>query len=221
MDKQKWVVISIGISIITVIYTIVVYYGYVRLWELHRKPCSHYLKTYGDLEKADASRVVVSFTTQTKRIPYLRPFLNSLLDQTVRVDDIALSIPYKDQTQVPEDIKEVVRIYPFSVNYQDAGSLVPALLREGEKDTKIILVKDDVIYGQDFIEEMINASNNNPDKIIYGSPDRDIKGGILIKPAFFDIRVTDYKQGETCNAWLEKCSDNNSIIVDYTDNHKN
>lgn len=219
ISKKTWVVTSVVLSILTLIYTILVYYGYHRSFELRRKPCSVYLSNYHTLERADTCRVVVSFTTTPERIPYLKPFLNSILDQSVKVDDIALSIPYKYRQYIPEELKQIVRIYPFSVEYKDVASLIPTLLREGENDTKIILVKDNTIYGPDFIEEMVKASNANPDKIIYGNSNKNIESGILIKPAFFDTRVTNYNDGqETCNSWLEKCSNQTSINIDYKDN---
>ena len=39
--------------------------------------------------------------------------------------------------------------------------IIPTLLREGEKDTKIIIIDDDIIYGKDFIETIIEEGYNN------------------------------------------------------------
>jgi hypothetical protein len=173
------------------------------------------------LEKADdKERVVISFTTTPGRLNKLKPFLNSLLDQTVKVDEIAMSIPYKYYGNVPKYLKKFVRVYGYSKNYDDTGNLIPVLLREGEANTKIIVVQDDMVYGKDFIEDLVEKSNKNSDKLVYATDNKDPKWGILIKPLFFDTKVSDYVDGTGCGPWLGKCANSKGVSADYSGTYK-
>jgi len=141
----------------------------------------YYIQNYHKLPKADKNRVVVSFTASEKELSQLKPFINSILDQSVRVDDIALTIPYKDMGKVPKNLKKILGVYGISKSYS-ANNLIPAVLREPEATTKIIIVEPNMVYGQDFVADMVDASNSFPDDIIQAKNRREE----LVKPAFYN-----------------------------------
>jgi hypothetical protein len=119
--------------------------------------------------------------------------INSLLDQTVQVDEIALTVPYG--TKVPKYIKGVAQVYN-SLDYKGCENLIPVLMREGEKDTKIIIVEDDMVYGKDFIENIVDMSEKYTGKAIKS------KASILIVPEYFSGDVIEYDEKSSPGDWL-------------------
>lgn len=220
MSKKAFQIISLFLSILGLLYLILAYYGIIRYIKLHITPSDAYIQNYTKLPKASKDRVTVCFTANEKELKNLKPFINSILDQTVRVDDIALTIPYKDINKIPENLKKVISSYGYSKDYDNAGNLICSVLREPEAETKIIIVEPNMVYGQDFIETMIEETENNPNKIIYGKNDKSPKWGILLKPKFFDDKISDYEKGKGCCPWLEECCQVGNKNINYSLTYK-
>jgi len=207
--------ISLIISIISLLYFVFEYYGGVRYIKLHKNNSDDYLQTYTDIQKASNNRVIVCFSTTLDRIRYTDPFINSILDQTVRVDEILLVIQYSDISNIPEKYKKVLSVHGYNKNYDDNANLICSVLTEPDANTKIILVEPNVVYPVDFIETMVSESDKNPDNIIYGSPCKKLKYGILIKPKFFDDNISKYECGssQSCSECLDTYSGSPSSVV--------
>lgn len=217
MKKQTVIILSLISAVLSLIYVICGYYGINRYVGLHLCSTDYYTKNYSKLEKADENtRVVLSLTTTPERLQKLKPTIVSLLDQTSKVDEIAISIPYGKEYKIPTYLNDIVQIYRYSVKYEDAGCLIPTLLREREADTKIIIVKDNMVYGKDFVEVMVEQSNEHPDKAIMINNSNEA----LVKPNFFDISVMNYKEGEKCNKWLSKKLLKDVDIIEYSETYK-
>ena len=59
---------------------------------MHLHTSENYINNYKNLKKIK-NNVILSFTTTPEKIEKIRPMLNSILDQTIRVDKIVLNIP--------------------------------------------------------------------------------------------------------------------------------
>jgi len=221
MSKKVLQIISLVLSITGLIYLILAYYGIIRYIKLHVVSTETYINNYTKLPKASKDRVTICFAANPDELGKLKPFINSILDQTVRVDDIALTIPYKDMEKVPENLKKVLSAYGYSKDYDNAGNLVCSVLREPEANTKIIVVEPNMVYGQDFVETMIEESGKNIDKIIYADKSKQPKWGILLQPKFFDDKISNYEKGKGCCPWLEECCQAESEIIEYSPTYKN
>lgn len=219
MKKKTIIILSLISAVLSLVYVICAYYGINRYIGLHFCSTDSHVKNYSRLDKSDdKARVVLSLTTTPERLNKLKPTIVSLLDQTTKVDEIAVSVPYGKKYVIPEYLKDIAQVYRYSVNYGDAGNLVPALLREREGDTKIILVRDNIVYGKDFVESIVTASNKNPNKaIVVKSLDAD--KGVLIKPDFFDISVTNYNDKDCCTKWLSKKLQADVDVIEYSENY--
>jgi len=162
--------------------------------------------------------VVISFTTTPDRVEKLKPMINSILDQTVKVDQIALVIPYKYKGQkynLPKYINNVANVFPSGKDYGKGTKLIPILLREKEKDTIIVAVDDDRVYGKDFIESMITEAEKNPNTVLI-----DKSGAvILVKPEYYGCDVIDRKKEKFDNNWFLQKAEKNKV-VDYGENYK-
>jgi hypothetical protein len=178
-----------------------------------------YAKNYIKLDKASDKKVVISLTTTPEGTKKLKPVINSLLDQTVRVDEIAISVPYGKDYDIPKDIQNVVQVYRYSLDYGNSGKLIPVILREGEKDTKIIIVDDDMIYGKDFVETMVASSEENKNKAICVN-ELGSKHGVLVVPEFFTDEICNYDGKSTCDEWLKKNLKAPYKVIKYSETYK-
>jgi len=174
-------ILSIFFSVIFLIYLVLDYYGYIRMIKL-RRSSSSYLDKYPKLDKADKHRVVVTFSCNPEDVS--TSFLNSLLDQSVRVDDIAMTVKYKDTGKISDEIKKIASINGYSKSYGESDKIVYPLLREPDANTKIIVVNPKYVYNKEFIQDMVDTSNNNPKKCIISKD--GVNCGFLIKPAFYN-----------------------------------
>lgn len=133
---------------------------------LHLKGCQHiefYDKMYSKIPRVKSKRkVVISLTTIPSRIDKIKPTLISLMDSSRRVDEIQINIPYKTlkgyKYTIPKWLFKLknVKIYRVEKDYGPGTKLIPTLKREN-KDTVIIVVDDDVIYGSRLIETYLNV----------------------------------------------------------------
>lgn len=211
--EKKFIILSLLVSVFFLLYMIADYNGIVRYFKLHFSSPEPFINSYKNLDSYDKNnknKIVIAFSipaspeSRVLSLPKI-PFINSILDQTVRVDDIGISIPYKDAKNIPSNIKKVLSVYGTSVNYKD--SAICSALREPEANTKIILLEPDVVYGQDFIEKIIDASNKNPDKII------ESKYARLIKPKFFNNKLS-------CQDAIDTCCSVDKVKMSYFENFK-
>ena len=217
MNKKTILIFSLIFSILTLLYLISDYYGGNRYIVLHVNDSDKYIKNYTKLEKACKGRVVVCFSNNDPDLKGINPFLNSILDQTVRIDEIMLITPYSNIGKIPEKYKKVLSVHGYKKNYDNAANLICSVLTEPDANTKIIIVDSNIVYPQDFIQTLVTESDKNPNKIIYGSPTKETKYGILIKPAFFDDKISKYEEGcskDSCYQWLNKCTNTSSTVAD-------
>lgn len=72
-------------------------------------------------------------------------------------------------------------------DYGVCSKFIPIMLTEDNADTIIIILKDNLIYGKDYIEKLIKTFLKNPSKAITS------KSGIVIKSNFIDENFVEEK----------------------------
>jgi len=109
-------------------------------------------------------RLVVTLTTVPDRAPYLRPALRSLLDQTCPADRILLAwpdhsrrsgAPYPPPPPLPAAV-DVLRC----ADEGPATKFLPAA--RAEQDAVIVVVDDDAMYPDTFLEDLLHAHRRTP-----------------------------------------------------------
>ena len=217
------IIIILGISLLIIFVTI----GVSSLSKKSPDRCdnlkthdlNHYIKNYKNKRKITDDKVVVSFTTTPDRIEKIKPMLNSILDQSVKIDQISMNIPEESKNKkynVPKEYKNVCNVYKAGKDYGPGTKYIPTLLRESECGTKIIIVDDDQLYGQDLIQKLLEESERNPDKCIYAGDKFSGAGGILIKPEF----MSDVNHDICDDKWLEDNLTVDKVNINYTKNKK-
>jgi cellulose synthase/poly-beta-1,6-N-acetylglucosamine synthase-like glycosyltransferase len=215
MKKITVIILTIISTLISVIFIVLSYFGITRYISLRRDKSKKLIEQYKTLSKAsDSNKVIISFTTTLQNIDRIRPMINSILDQTVRVDQIILVLPYGSTYNIPEYLKEIVTIVPTGKNYGEGTKLIPTLLREKECDTIIIAINDNKIYGKDFIETLVEEANKNPNTVLIDK----CNSTILVRPEYFGCDIIDRDKDTFTNDWfLEKAK--NSKVICYSENY--
>lgn len=221
---SNFVKLNIAIMILSLVWIVFAYYGYVRYVQLQTKSIETYAKEYLKSPRASTKhKIIVSMTTTTENLENIKTAINSILDQTVHPDQIIISIPSDRDIQLPDYIKNnnIILVHKLSKDFGKSASFLSPLLREKDGEALIILVDDEGVYGSDFIETLVDASNQNPDKVIFVSgyvakemstnkikvdkPESNdvisVPDGVLLKPKFFhdDIFTFDDTPNDIVN----------------------
>lgn len=210
MDDKK-IILFIFFSIVSVILIYLSYTGITRYLKIDKfdgvDSQKKYAQEYLKLDRVNyAKKVIVSL----KYDKDMTKSLNSLLDQTVRPDQIIVTTDrninidqflFKNNILIQHKLDDVDN---------DCISLLSPLLREKDGNTIIILANPGVIYGVEFIEKMTEMSQQHPSCIIYNKSycaketvdtgykkvsDKyvndviDSAYGVLIKPKFFSADI--------------------------------
>uniref|UniRef100_A0A6C0KQD3 Glycosyltransferase 2-like domain-containing protein n=1 Tax=viral metagenome TaxID=1070528 RepID=A0A6C0KQD3_9ZZZZ len=206
---SKFVKLNILILVLSLLWIVLAYFGYVRYVKLRTGSLDHYAQEYLKTPRANTkNKIIVSMTTTTGNLENIKASVNSILDQTVHSDQIIISIPEDKDIVLPDYIKNnhIVLVHKLSKDYGKSASIFSPLLREKDGEALIILVDDAGIYGSDFIETLVDTSNQNPNSVIFVSgyngkelavnktkvnnPESNdiisVPDGVLIKPKFFN-----------------------------------
>lgn len=195
-----------------VIVFILVYFDLFRYFKIHYDGDDEYIYGYKKIPRFETNnRIIVSFTTTQANVKKIKPMIKSLLDQTVRIDQIMLNVA--ENCNIPKEYDHMVNIYKCGVDYGEGMKCIPTILREGEYGTIIIMLNDDYVYGNDFIEKILTSSKQYPNKSISSN------GALLVKPEFFNKDILDVN-GKIDTDGLRKLLKVSDHYVDYYDNFK-
>ena len=207
------IVLLIGFTLLSLVYAVLDYLQCVRYCETYIYPMDSYLKNYKNITKLkDTPKIVITINTTADRIGKIEPTLKSLLDQTIRVDQIDVNVPEGDADKIDSKFSKIVSIYELGKDYGECKCIVPTLMREGESDTIVIYLKDDVVYGKSFLYNLVKKSKENPDKAIFYDNDT-----ILVKPKFFDADSYSKKYDKN---WIENNLNVPKMKISYFSNYK-
>lgn len=216
--KRGFIILSLIISFLSLVYLTLSYYGMIRYYKLHGN--TDYYKFFSKLPSLKDERIVVSFSVKKEdELSNLLPFLNSILHQSVRVNEIAMNLPYSLQSKIPDNIKKIVSVYGYSKDYEKCSSFIPTILREPDSNTKIIIVSPDIVYDYNFIVDIVDYSNEYKNNIIVAQKGEEY--GVLVKPSFFDTKISEYnRENKSCLEWCGICSKNKIKFVSLENNYK-
>ena len=201
------------------LFLVIYFFNFYRYFKLKYNPnLQDYIIKYIHKKniniKGFNSKIIVSISCRPHNSHQLESLLASLLDQTIKIDQIALNIPYKTNDGKNYNIKkkceDVVNIYKCGYDYGKENNIIPTILREGEYGTIVISLDENVIYGRNFLELLIKKSvENNNCTILFNE-------GILVKPEFF---TKDILYAEKISN-VQKYIKSRKIHFEYYENYK-
>lgn len=140
--------------------------------------------------------VVISLSTTPQRIHLMKPTINSLLEQSVKVDRIILNVPYKSRKdveyEIPSWLKGLhnVQLNRIDVDEGPASKLLPAMRIVGPH-TRIVVVDDDILYNSYTVQTLVEEFDKHDEKIAvsnYGvnvSKDIKVPETTLVRAMYF------------------------------------
>lgn len=157
------------------------------------------IRNYMKKKRVDYNyKIVVSLTTTPYRIKRIKPMIKSILDQSVRIDQISLNIPADQNFVIPDNLDKMINIYTIGRSYGRGTKCIPTVLRETDANTLIILLDDYYIYGYDFLEKLLEEYLKNPDHCLYS------RGAILLKSSFVKEDIVDITREDVSDKLLMK-----------------
>lgn len=227
MSKKSRILFIVIFTILSLVIIIGMYYGidrYLLLRMSSNNKAQNLINNYSKLTPSSDDRTVVTFASTDDH--NILPTVMSLLDQTVRVNQIALNSCLKKQ---PSDTcLQAINVFRVSPKLEQFRGIVPTLEREKSAQTNIIWLRDDYIYGKDFIETLIDTLKKPTQAVIA----KDSKGniiGILLKPDALDTSILNYEKycdqkskDINCNT-IEKIQEyliEKPIVIMHTDSYK-
>ena len=224
---MDFLICVIIISLILIILLYYLYYfeipRYINLSNKNWNDVINLDKKYHHIPRVKCKRrVVISMTTIPSRLNKIAPTLCSILTQNRRVDEIRLNIPYKsmkgDKYHIPKCFKKFknIKIHRIETDLGPSTKLLPTL--KDERDSNIIVIDDDMIYGSKLVQKLVYSFIKHKEKIVvtyYGCNKRDGKldrtwkflqgdeyvyllfgcGGYILKGDMLPDEVFDYENG--------------------------
>lgn len=157
MDKDLIVKLIALVILIIIAGWILEFWRYLRFKYWDMKP------NMTTEKRKSKTKTIITMTTIPERIKHIRPTIASLLDQTIKVDEIAINLPWKTRKgktyEIPSWLKEIeeVKIYRVAQDEGPGTKLLPTLRREKDLNTRIIVVDDDVIYNSKTVEKLLKV----------------------------------------------------------------
>jgi transposase-like protein len=223
-------------ALFSLVYLLLDQFGFIRYLTCYLYSANSYLESYKNVEKYGEERTVITLSTTYNRLNKVVPVLKSLLDQTVRVDMIYVTVcgtnidveKNPDTLSTLNNIKKVANVVELKdCKHPNVSQLYTAITREGDTNTLIITVGDDIIYGKDFIETLLDNIKDD-DKIVFVSDGEDgnvehniehsiehsidLSKGVLFKTRYFSskfIKELEYKNRN----WINEYSKSLNIPV--------
>jgi hypothetical protein len=227
MNNIKKFIIFLIITILSIIFSILSYYGLIRYFSIYFTSLEKYANIYkssSDITIDNIKKIVVTFTlskeqiislnTSNYELVKLENTIKSLLDQTKKIDMIVINIPKNDiiNKSIHKRLSNFVSIFYINKNLTYGNSLIPTLKRESENNTVIISIPSTyIIYGKDFIETIVDNFVNNKKSIRCNS------NILLVTPSMFNDSILNIEN--TNINWIDNYI-NNYYDINYSENYK-
>lgn len=158
--------------------------GYIEVYYNLRvvKSYEKHLPTeFGLTEKKRDQKVIVSFTSFPKRINTVWITVETLMQQTVKADEIILWLAESQFPSIDDVPMNLRRLQACGLTIRFCKDLRSHkkyfYVMQEHPDDLIILVDDDTFYPKDMIEKLLQLHKDNPEDIVCMTPQ-------IISPAF-------------------------------------
>jgi hypothetical protein len=225
MQKKTIIVLSLISAILSLVYLLLNYYGLSRYMTMYWYSVESFFKGYNNLDKIGNNKIIVSIYAIPDKMNHLNKVLKSILDQTVKVDMISITVPEDVQYVLPDELKDYITLHTCNKDNGTLNSITSTINMETESTTNIITLASDTIYGKDFIESLMDEVEKNPDKIVYVKNDEngtiDIKKGSVFSVGFFGVDFLEIPKSVNGDEWLnDYFKDFEKVSIVYSGNYK-
>lgn len=156
---NKFVLFTIVNVLLTTLIVVFSYFGIFRYLNLSRKSCEYFCENYLKTDRVNnKNKVVVSMYVAGSDLAS-NMTLKSILDQTVHPDQII--IVTEGPITIPDFLKrDSIVVQQSAGTYKQSAAFMIPLQTQKDNRTKIVVVTDGVIYGTDFLETIVDQSDD-------------------------------------------------------------
>lgn len=220
------------IALFVLLYICLAYFGLIRKLTLNLKNPEDYIYNYRQTDRINSPnyKFIISLSTTAEDISKMKPVISSLLDQTVRVDEICINVPPNCVNMIPSYMDKCLKVYKLSRDYGKFNNLIPVLRREIDADTVLISLENNLVYGKDFIEKITepycNDNDNELSELVQSTYLNNgiLSGSIVTRIGNFEpeiIEIDDQSQDiyKYPEKWITKHLNGNKKQFKYTENY--
>jgi hypothetical protein len=127
-------------------------------------------------------KIIITLTTSPKRIEFLEPLFENLVNQTVKPDSIILNLPHifkRTQTTFKKIPSFITSNSLIKINRcEDIGpatKIIPTTKLFTDPETILISIDDDIKYRNNFIETLLKYEKLAPNAVITGESHKRIE----------------------------------------------
>ncbi len=142
---------------------------------------------------AVVQRVIATYTTLPSRYNILIKSIQTLLEQTHKLDAIYVAIPYhsrrldKPYPTIPRELSNICTIVRTDEDYGPIMKVYAGILSERDPETIILSCDDDVLFDTKHVETLVRHATDNPNACICGT------GALISKGLLFISIVSSVK----------------------------
>tara|TARA_Y100000389_G_C17455906_1_gene518144 strand:- start:1078 stop:1740 length:663 start_codon:yes stop_codon:yes gene_type:complete len=210
--------LSIFFSVLTIIYLILSYFGVLRNISLFTQNTLSLAENYRHKAKSNFCKdfkVVVVIYSKDPLNDKLKCTINSILDQTIKIDSVLLVNNNPNTDKYPKYLNYVATPLCINKDYGYGNKLIPPMLKE--KDQNVIIIPlENKIYGNDYFETLLKKSEENPDSQILNK-NNDL---VLFKINNFSQDIFSRDKKTFDKDWFVNNS-KNTVVLDYDDINNN
>ena len=162
-------------------------------------------------------RVVATCTTLPTRYERLRKMIESLHNQTYKLDAIYVSLPKRshrlniEYPPLPDDIMKNCIVVVPDVDYGPITKIYGGLVSEKDPETLIISFDDDMVYPPTLVEVFVRHAQEWPDRAIAASGQKSSLG-FIFKATRTNIRPFTFFSNIVCFDNNENSSDVDEVL---------
>lgn len=196
--KHTLIYLSIVISFLVVVYNYFNYLGYIRLIKLYNmEPVKLYNNNVPKYNNHKIKIVITPDCESKDIVTRFCPIVNSMLLQNIQLHSIDIILPNECSYKVEDSIKDYVKIRYLHADYdKNMRGIIHSLLQEIDNETIFIHIDQNILYGHDFIHNIISNLNKNTNCVYYHYD--DIYKCVVYKPDFFNYSM-DYTKMTASN----------------------
>ena len=167
-------------------------------------------------KKEKHQRVVITLVTRPENLRYIKSNLESLINQKRKADKIYLNLPLQIKYTIPKWLKGQPEItITRCENWGKFTKIIPAIEREIDPDTIILVVNDKVWYSPDLVDNYLDYSSKNQGTAICLASEKDssnvnpcISESYAVKRGSFSEDYHKWFYGQFVHGWAYEIDDN-------------
>ena len=191
--KKILVILILSMSFLSIIYNILHFNGYTRLYQIYNK--LNFKKFHNkDLNVYKKKLNLFISPKNIKQLENLKYILSSILNQEyVQINNITIIVPHNSTYELPIEFQDYVKVQYVNNSYcNNCRGLIQSLLETIDEDSVNITTDGSILFGKDFLLHLILKIQKYPNSVFYVNKFDKTKC-MIYQPQHFDFNLDHRK----------------------------